>query len=216
MHLASIHVGRPRAVSWQGKTLQTAIFKERAGGPVRAAFGRLEGDESAHKEVHGGEYSAAYSYASEHYAFWRAELARAELAPAAFGENLSTVGLDEAEVCVGDRYRFGEVLLQATQPRIPCAKLEMATGTPGMIERFSASGRWGIYWRVLEEGVLREGDRIECVSVDPARLPMSLFYDYESAPRALLEATLEHEALHPMWRKRIRQRLNKQDEGPSN
>ncbi len=114
----------------------------------------LDGDRQADLEVHGGPAKAVYAYASEHYPLWREELRDPELRWANFGENFTTEGLLEADACIGDRFRIGEALVMVTQPRFPCYKLGIRFGRDDIIEKFLKSGRSGIYFAVLEEGLV--------------------------------------------------------------
>lgn len=122
----------------------------------------LRGDEQADRRFHGGPEKALHHYARDHYPGWLAELGeRAVLAaPGAFGENISTSGLTEADVCVGDVFRAGTALIQVSQARQPCWKLDHRFGQRGMAARVQASGRTGWYYRVLQEGWLCAGDTL--------------------------------------------------------
>jgi MOSC domain-containing protein YiiM len=162
--LVSINVGRPREVEWRGKMVRTSIFKAPVGGAVRVSKLNLAGDEQSDLSVHGGADKAVYAYPCEHYELWRAELPGVELPWGAFGENLTTAGLDEESVQIGDRLRIGSAELEVTQPRLPCFKLGIRFGRADMVKRFQRSGRSGFYFRVLREGEIARGDPIELVS----------------------------------------------------
>ena len=157
----SVSVSPARTVPWKGHAVRTGIFKAPTDRRVRVRRLGLEGDEQADLEVHGGPLKAVYAYPSEHYPFWKAELPGTPLPWGAFGENLTVVGLSEDGVRVGDRFRIGTALLAATKPRFPCYKLGIRFGREDLIDRFRSSGRTGFYLRVLEEGELGAGDRIE-------------------------------------------------------
>jgi MOSC domain-containing protein YiiM len=160
MQIVSVNVGRPREVPWRGKKVRTSIFKEPVAGRVLVRRLNLAGDEQADLRVHGGVSKAVYGYPSEHYAFWRAELGLAELPHGAFGENLTTSGLLEDELLVGDELEIGGALLRVTEPRIPCYKLGLRFGRADMVRRFLAVGRPGFYLAVVREGELGAGDPI--------------------------------------------------------
>jgi len=161
MKLLTVSVGTPREVQDERRgAVRTGIWKAPVGGPVRLTRLNLAGDGQADLVNHGGLDKAVYAYPSEHYPLWRSELARPELAPGAFGENLTTEGLREDAVCIGDRFRIGTAVLEVSQPRSPCFKLGIRFGDPRMVKRFQASGRSGFYLRVIEEGVLAAGDAI--------------------------------------------------------
>lgn len=130
----------------------------------------LAGDRQSDLRVHGGPYKAVYLYPFEHYAYWQEELPDADLPYGAFGENLTTEGLTEDALHIGDQVRIGSAILQVTQPRMPCYKLALRFGRADMVKRFWASGRSGIYFSVVEEGELESGDRIDVIATDPHRV----------------------------------------------
>lgn len=138
---------------------RSAIHKTPVTGRVRALALGLVGDAQGDPRLHGGLDKAVHHYPLEHYGAWRAELGGHALlgAPGAFGENLHGLGLTEASVCLGDRWRAGEALLEVTQARQPCWKLDERFGLPGMARRVQQSRRTGWYYRVLEEGCLWAG-----------------------------------------------------------
>jgi MOSC domain-containing protein YiiM len=156
--LVSVNVGLPREVEWRGGTVRTGIFKVAVGGRVRVRRHNLDGDGQADAAVHGGEFKAVYLYPSEHYAFWGPLLG--ELAWGAFGENLTTAGLTEESVRIGDRLRIGTTELVVTQPRLPCYKLALRFGRQDMEKRFLQSGRTGFYLSVAAEGEIGAADAV--------------------------------------------------------
>jgi MOSC domain-containing protein YiiM len=162
--LLSVNVGRPRQLSVRrGRPLMSAIGKAPVEGRVRVAGVNVEGDDQADRRVHGGPDKAVYAYASEDAAFWSAELGR-ELGPGAFGENLTTAGLDVSGAVVGERWRIGDVELEVCQPRLPCNKLALRMGEAQMVKRFAQASRPGAYLRIVREGLLAAGDAIEVLS----------------------------------------------------
>ena len=164
MKLISVNVGGPRPVDWQGKTILTSIFKAPVDGRRRVTKLNVEGDQQSDLSVHGGIDMAVYAYPSEHYAYWRAELPGVELPWGAFGENLSTEGLLEDSVHVGDRFSIGSAEFAVTQPRMPCYKLALRFGRPDMVKRFLRSGRTGFYLAVLKEGEVGAEDAIQALA----------------------------------------------------
>jgi MOSC domain-containing protein YiiM len=162
--VVSVNVGRPQQLSVRrGRPLMSAIGKAPVEGRVRVAGVNLEGDDQADRRVHGGPDKAVYAYAAEDTAFWEGELGR-ELWPGAFGENLTTEGLDVSGAVVGERWRIGGVELEVCQPRLPCAKLALRMGEPTMVKRFAQASRPGAYLRIVSEGSLGAGDAIEVVA----------------------------------------------------
>jgi len=137
--------------------------KKTLAGPVLLTHAGIAGDEQGNKATHGGPDQALHQYAFEHYATWRREvpeLAPHLTAPGAFGENLSTQGMTESTVCLGDIYRCGTARVLVTKTRHPCWRLNVRFGDPRMSHRVQESGRMGWYLRVLEEGTLSAGEPI--------------------------------------------------------
>jgi MOSC domain-containing protein YiiM len=208
--LVAIHVGGPRDVPWQGRTVRTSIFKTPVSRRVQVARVNVEGDEQSDLSVHGGPGKAVYAYPAEHYPFWRRELPDAELTWGAFGENFTTEGLLEEEVWIGDRYRVGTAELAVTQPRMPCYKLGIRFGRADMVKRFLQSRRSGFYFAVEREGEVGAGDAIDLVARSERRLTVTdvvTLYASDSANQPLLENASNHPSLPAAWREYFRKRL---------
>ena len=138
----------------------SAICKQLAEGPLNLGALGFAGEQQADLKVHGGPEKAVHDYASEHMDFWRRafpDLA-GRFAPGGFGENVSTVGLDEDNLCLGDILSLGTAWVQVCQGRQPCWKLNLHTGIAEMAAKFQKTGRTGWYYRVLESGVVAAGD----------------------------------------------------------
>jgi MOSC domain-containing protein YiiM len=135
-------------------------------GRVRVTRLNIEGDRQSDLSVHGGPEKAVYAYPSEHYAFWREELPDIDLPWGAFGENLTTEGLLEGSVRIGDRLRVGSAEFVVTQPRLPCFKLGIRFGRADMVKRFQRSGRSGFYLAVAQAGEIAAGDSFAFLSQD--------------------------------------------------
>src|SRR5271154_5773508 len=157
MKILSLNVGLPRTVHDRGRDVTTAIFKAPVQGPVMMRKLNFDGDRQADLEVHGGKNKAVYAYPSEHYEFWRRGFPDMDLPWGMFGENLTTEGLTEENAHIGDHFRIGEAVVAVSQPRLPCFKLGIRFGRPDIIKRFFASGRSGIYFSVVEEGLVGNG-----------------------------------------------------------
>lgn len=167
MKVLSINVGRSREIEWNGEIVRTSICKAPVAGPVGVHEANLAGDEQSDLTVHGGLRKAVYAYPSEHYAYWREQLGLAELTPGAFGENLTTVGLSEDTVHVGDALVIGSAEFIITLPRMPCYKLTIRFGRGDMIKRFVKSGRSGFYLSVSRQGVIATDDSIALLPQNP-------------------------------------------------
>lgn len=209
MRVISVNVGMPRDVAWRGRTVRTAIFKDPVAGPIPLRRLNLDGDAQADLTVHGGPEKAVYAYSHEHYDGWRSRLHR-DLTPGAFGENLTTEGLTEDTVHIGDEFRVGTARLVACQPRLPCYKLGLRFGDPGMVKRFLEAGHPGIYFSVAEEGVVAAGDPIERVAENEARVTVSAMFRLVLTPdpdQATLHRLLSIPTLAAVWREELEARL---------
>jgi len=203
-------VGLPREIQWQGKLVHTSIFKSPVSGDVRVSKLNLEGDQQSDLSVHGGVHKAVYAYPSEHYEFWREEVPGADLRWGAFGENLTTQGVLEEEVRIGDRLRIGSAEFIVTQPRMPCFKLGIRFGRPEIVKRFLQSGRSGFYFAVLEEGRVAAGDSVEWLTRDEHGVTVAdivNLYKADETNQDLLRRASELRALPPFWRDYFRKRL---------
>jgi MOSC domain-containing protein YiiM len=157
-----VNVGSPRQFEYRGKLVTSSIWKIPVEGPVRARGVNLEGDDQADREVHGGPDKAVYAYAIEDVRWWEEKLGR-PLELSAFGENLTTSGIDVSEAVVGERWGIGTAILEVSQPRSPCWKLGVKMEDPGFPKKFTKAERPGAYLRIVREGLLAPGDRIEVV-----------------------------------------------------
>jgi MOSC domain-containing protein YiiM len=160
----AVCVGRARTVDSRKGPLETAIDKRPVEGPVQVGRFGLVGDRQVDTRHHGGPDKAVYAYADEDVAHWAAELGR-ELPVGGFGENLRTVGLDVTNALVGERWRIGGdgLVVEVTQPRIPCATFQAWLGERAWGKRFTAHGAPGAYLRVVQEGTVSAGDPVEVV-----------------------------------------------------
>jgi len=164
--LRAVLTGRAHPYTRPGTV--SGIDKHPRSGLVAVGPLGLDGDEQGDTRVHGGPDKAVHCYPWAHYAAWRADLASEAQAQAqallvregAFGENWSLDGPDERQVCLGDQWRVGSALLEVSQGRQPCWKLNDRFGVPDMALRVQSSLRTGWYLRVLEGGAARAGDTV--------------------------------------------------------
>jgi MOSC domain-containing protein YiiM len=161
VNLVSINVGGPKEISWMGNPVRTSIFKTPVSGARKVSFTNIEGDEQSDLNVHGGVNKAVYAYDLSHYDHWKKILQRDDWQYGMFGENLTTSGLVDNEVKIGAIYQVGTAKFQVIQPRFPCFKLNIRFALQDMIERFMEQKRNGIYFKVIEEGVIHVNDEIK-------------------------------------------------------
>ncbi len=215
MKIVSLNIGLPREVLWHGRIVTTGIFKQPVEGRVALRKLNLDGDRQADLTVHGGEYKAVYCYPVAHYGYWTRELPGRQLPMGMFGENLTTNGLLEDSVQIGDQFAVGSAEVIVTQPRLPCYKLGVRFQADGMVKRFLASGRTGFYLAVTREGEVGAGDEIKVIGRDHNGIPVSEITRLYIAKRyadddvASVDRALQVAALPESWKGYFRERLEK-------
>ena len=198
--VVSVNVGLPQTLEHNGKQVTTAIWKRPITGRIAGRGVNLEGDEQADRSVHGGVDKAVYAYAGEDYEWWSAELGSGALGPGTFGENLTVSGIDLNASEVGERWRVGSALLEVSEPRFPCFKLGIRMGDATFLKRFAAARRPGAYLRIIEEGELGAGDRIEIVDSPGHGVTIGLFAHAYLGDRSRLGELLTADATSQAWR----------------
>ena len=213
--IASVQVSKVRSLGTPGapdamdRPWTTGFFKEPVAGAVPVGTLGVAGDEQADRANHGGPDKAVLAYSAEHYPEWRTELEHPELPYGAFGENLTVDGLAEADVCIGDRWRAGEVEFEVTQPRQPCWKLARRWRVKSLPATVIRTGRTGWYLRVLHGGMLESGLELELVArPNPEwtiRRANGVMYSEKDDAAASLELA-EVPGLSASWRDGLRTR----------
>jgi MOSC domain-containing protein YiiM len=210
LKVVSLSVGLPREVEWDGHTVLTSIFKEPVNRRLRVSTLNFEGDQQSDLTVHGGVDKAVYVYPTEHYEYWRNELPGMELSWAVFGENLTTEGLFEADIRIGDRFRVGSAEFVVTQPRLPCYKLGIRFGRMDILKRMLKSGRTGFYFAVTTEGEVGAGDAIEPLARTDEGLTVAdvvNLYTVDANNQELLRRATQSARLPESWKDYFRKRL---------
>ncbi|HEX5335446.1 MAG TPA: MOSC domain-containing protein [Propionicimonas sp.] len=209
--LEAINRGTARP-SEHGALKRTAIDKRPASGPVRIEPLGVAGDEIVDLKHHGGLDQAVYAFAREDYAHWEAELGR-PLAAGAFGENLTTVGLDVQGARIGERWRVGGCLLEVTDVRIPCAVFAGFVDEPHWVRRFTEHGVPGAYLRVIEPGEVAAGDEITVAETRPHEFTVGYAFRAATAHPELLPALAPEDRMGRELRRRVERYLTRHREG---
>jgi ferredoxin-NADP reductase/MOSC domain-containing protein YiiM len=171
--LLSVNVGLPRDISWEGKTVHTAVWKSAVQGRRLVRRLNIDGDGQGDLAGHGGEQRAVFVYQIDSYHFWEKQLGRTDFTFGQFGENFTVEGLADDEVCIGDRYRVGSALFEVTQPRVTCYRVGIRMNEPRMASLLVAYHRPGFYFRVLEEGEVGADNEIVKVGEAPVRMTVA-------------------------------------------
>src|SRR5690242_12532957 len=200
--LRSVNVGKPRNVSWQGRTVFTGVWKAPVDGPVAVNRLNVHGDGQGDLAGHGGEQRAVMVYQLDSYRHWQDFLHRDDFTYGQFGENFTVDGLGDDEVCIGDRYRIGGALFEVTQPRVTCYRVGVRMAEPRIPALLIQHHRPGFYFRVLQEGPVTAGDEIVKVADGPPGMTVAhvdaLLY-LPGHSHSEIEQALRIPALSPGW-----------------
>ena len=205
--LLSVNVGLPHDVAWNGKTVRTAVWKFPINGRRMVRRLNIDGDGQGDLDGHGGEYRAVFVYQIDSYHYWERFLGRNDFSFGQFGENFTVDGLADNEVCIGDRYRIGDAVVEVTQPRVTCYRVGIRMNEPRMPALLVDHHRPGFYFRVLQEGEVGAGDDIVKVADGPERITVAgmdaLLY-LPGHSREQLERALRVPTLSPGWQASFR------------
>lgn len=209
MFVQSLNIGRPQPENFHGKALVSGICKQPVAGPLHLTFTGFAGDGVADHRHHGGADKAVCAYGGEHYDHWQTVLGK-PMPPAAFGENLTLLGLLEGDLCIGDAFRLGSAVVQVSQPRQPCKTLAARHGRADFVKLVVDAGKTGWYFRVLEEGVVAPGDRLTPLAADPARVTVAeanRIFHHDRRNLAGIQRVLAVSALSASWQQSFRELL---------
>lgn len=207
--IISLNVGMPKQVQFQQKDVSTGIFKTATDKALYLSDLNFEGDGQGDLVHHGGREKAVCVYPYEHYPFWEEELKR-PLEYGALGENLTTKGLLETDVCIGDVFELGQAIVQVSQPRQPCYKLTIKHGVPDMLLKVQQTGYTGFYFRVLTEGLVSKDDRLSLVNRHPKAITVAFANRIMHLEKNNIEGIkqiLEVPELSLNWRNTLQKRL---------
>ena len=209
-YLLSVNVGEIREVIWNGEIITTGIYKSATLGKMKVEGVKIDGDHQADPKNHGGEYQAIYGYPHEHYEFWKKRYPQLEFHTGMFGENLTTTGILENDLYVGDRLCIGDVELIAVLPRSPCYKLGIKFGDQGIIKQMEEAENVGYYCKIAKEGEIETGQDIELVrNDDPLLTIVDVFrIKRNKASKEMLEKAVVEPHLPDQLKQRVQMYLN--------
>lgn len=210
----SVSVGGVRDFEYKGRAARSAIWKTPVSGRVMARGVNLEGDDQADREAHGGPDKAIYAYAVEDYRWWEKEIGR-PLDHAAFGENLTTEGIDVSGALVGERWQVGNALLEVSEPRVPCWRLGVRMNDPAFLRRFTEVGVPGTYLRIIEEGDIGAKDGISLVSRPTHDVSIGAVFRIYTRDRKEAARLLEVAEISDAWKRWAERTSGKTTQGPA-
>ena len=171
--LLSVNVGMPQDLTWQGRTVHTAVWKRPVHGPRLVRRLNIDGDGQGDLAGHGGEQRAVFVYQIESYRYWQDQLARDDFDYGQFGENFTVQGLADDRVCIGDRYQIGAAVFGVTQPRVTCYRVGIRMDDPRIPAMLVSHRRPGFYFRVIQEGAVQAGDDIVQIGSGPEAMTVA-------------------------------------------
>ena len=217
MRILAVNVAKPIVVSYRGKEISTGIYKKPVHGSVMVRKTNIDGDAQADLNNHGGMDKAVYAFPHEHYVYYQKRLEQQRLEYGHFGENLTTEGMLESEVHIGDQFRIGEAVFEVSQPRSPCIKFAIKVGKPNAVKVMLDSGNTGFYLRVVREGMIEAGQvtRLFLNEIAPtvAETHQLMYFDFLNVSR--LKRALDSSALSAKWRHEFASRLKKLEVSPN-
>jgi MOSC domain-containing protein YiiM len=190
---------------------RTGIFKRSISGPARVELNGIVGDQHGDTRVHGGPEKAVHQYAAQHYERLAQAFAQsaAELVPGSLGENVSAHHLSERDVYIGDVFQMGSAVLQVSQPRSPCWKINHRFDAERMSMYVAKERITGWYYRVIQPGLIEAGDRIELLERHTERFSIDEFWQVQLSHRPLIDDLLALAATHGLaedWKRRLSER----------
>lgn len=207
MIVTILSIGLPKKEVFYGRELTTGICKKPVDGPHLLTRQGFEGDGVGDLQHHGGSDKAVCAYSIDHYPWWERVIG-STLPQAAFGENLTVTGMREEDVCIGDLYRIGTAEVQVSQPRQPCKTLAARYGREDFVKLVVDSGRTGLYFKVIKEGIVQAGDEISLIERDARGVTVAYanqIYHHDRKNRAGIEKVLSVAALSASWQKSFRE-----------
>ena len=197
-NVLSVNVGGIREFEYDGHQAVSAIWKSPVRGRVAARGVNLQGDDQADRNAHGGPDKAVYAYAIEDTRWWETELA-CELEYGQFGENLTTEGIDITNALVGERWAIGSVVLEVSEPRLPCWRLGVRMEDKLFVRRFTGARRPGTYLRIVVEGDVGAGDQIRVVDRPDHDLTIGDVFRIFTRDRGEAERLLSVPSISSSW-----------------
>ncbi len=210
MKVIATNISKGTIITWHGKEEKTGIFKTPTQEPIFLGKTDVEKDTVVDRKYHGGLDKACYLFSAEEYKYWKKLYPNLDWDWGKFGENLTIAGLEESQIRIGDIYKLGGALVQISQPREPCYKLGIRFETQNIIKQFIDRSHPGTYVRIMEEGLVSQGDSMVLVKQSENSLTIQQFYQLlfaKEKSRELLHLAINNQALPLKKRKSLEKYL---------
>ncbi|MHB0754794.1 MOSC domain-containing protein [Polaribacter sp. M15] len=167
MKIISTNIGDKKEILWKKKKVTTGIYKYPVQQPIFLDVEEVKGDEISDRKYHGGIDQAVYAYSLKHYKFWKSLYPDLDWNFGMFGENLTLDDIDETKIHVGDTFKVGETILEATLQRSPCFKLGIRFNSMKIVKQFWNTTMCGVYFKVVQTGTVKVGDEFQQIKSYP-------------------------------------------------
>ena len=185
MKIIATNIGEPREIRYKNKNVTTGIFKFPVDVPVFLDVEKVKNDAICDTKWHGGILQAVYGYSAKHYDFWKPKFPDLDWQFGIFGENLTIEDLDETKIHVGDTFKVGEAILEATLQRNPCYKLGVRFDNMKIVKQFWNTTFCGVYFKVIQTGYVKVGDVFELVKTNPVNPSIADLYHKEKLEKRI-------------------------------
>lgn len=203
MKVIATNIGTPKTFTWNGAEEQTGIFKYPTTDALFLTKNDVKGDTVIDRVHHGGTNKACYLFSADYYPYWKERYPNHDWDWGMFGENLTISGMDESQIRIGDIYKIGDTTVQVSQPREPCYKLGIRFGTQTILKEFIVHNHPGTYVKILEEGKVTSGAKVELLEESTNPLTVQQFYELmfqKEKPREVLELFMSNDSV-PQYKK---------------
>ena len=194
MKIIATNIGKPRTVVWNKEEVTTGIYKYPVEGPLFLGSNDVKDDAVIDRKYHGGPDKACYLFSADTYPYWQSKYPLLEWSYGMFGENLTIEGLDESNLRIGDQFEVGDAIVQISEPRQPCFKLNLRFNSNQMLKQFVAYNRCGAYVRVLKTGNVEIDDTFKLIQSNDSSLTIQQVYElifHKSPDKGTIERALE-------------------------
>lgn len=185
MKIVSTNIGDRKEITYKSKKVTTGIFKYPVDTPIFLDKEEVKGDEISDRKYHGGILQAVYGYSVNHYDFWKPKFPKLNWQFGMFGENLTLTDLDETKIHVGDTFKVGDAIIEATVQRNPCYKLGIRFNDMKIVKQFWNTTFCGVYFKVLQTGFVKNDDDLELIKSFANNPTIAELYENEKIKKGI-------------------------------